>query len=221
MSRSNNLPSIPASYYVNYVKQIGGCPVLLRTDCGTENVIMAGAQCFFRLENDDPLSGNKAHKYGTSPSNQRIECWWSFFRKDSSEWWMSFFKDMCASAVLDLSNELHKECIWFCFNNIIQDMLDEVKIHWNTHRIRKSKYGAVAGIPNVLYHLPEDHGGIPCKCPLPSQHQIAQVESSLEFHNESTYQDYFQYVMNTENKSLPTSVCEAYTLFMHLLEISE
>ena len=23
-------------------------------------------------------SGLKAHKYGSSPSNQRIECWWSF-----------------------------------------------------------------------------------------------------------------------------------------------
>ena len=50
-----------------------GTPVLVRTDCGTENGILAVMQCHFRQYGDDNLAGDKSHKYGTSPANQRIE----------------------------------------------------------------------------------------------------------------------------------------------------
>ena len=62
-----------ASNFVDCVHDYGGCPVKLRTDCGTENVIMATMQCEFRQDVD-------AHIYGPSPVNQRIEGWWSFYR---------------------------------------------------------------------------------------------------------------------------------------------
>ena len=35
--QSNNLPNIPAQLYLSSVKQLKGCPVIVRTDCGTEN----------------------------------------------------------------------------------------------------------------------------------------------------------------------------------------
>ena len=37
--------------------EVGGCPSLLRTDCGTENVVIAGTQCFLRADCDDELAG--------------------------------------------------------------------------------------------------------------------------------------------------------------------
>ena len=46
VTRSNNLPSVPAQYYLDRIKENDRCPVLLRTDCGTENGIMAAGQCF-------------------------------------------------------------------------------------------------------------------------------------------------------------------------------
>lgn len=55
----------------------GGCPLQTRTDCGTENGIIAGAQCYFRTDDDAPFSGEQAHVFGSSPHNQRIENWWS------------------------------------------------------------------------------------------------------------------------------------------------
>ena len=39
--RSNNLPETAASNVVDCVNNYGGHPVKLRTDCGTENVLMA------------------------------------------------------------------------------------------------------------------------------------------------------------------------------------
>ena len=59
LARSNNNPEVPA-------KKFGGCPVKVRSDCGTENGVLAAIQCEFRGSAD-------AHVFGSFPSNQRIE----------------------------------------------------------------------------------------------------------------------------------------------------
>ena len=41
VTRSNNHPEIIANFYLNCVAELGGCPVKLRTACGTENDLMA------------------------------------------------------------------------------------------------------------------------------------------------------------------------------------
>lgn len=86
VTRSNNYPDNIACYYLNAVEQFGGCPQGLDTDLGTENGTMAGIHSFFT---NDPDS----HRYVPSYRNQRIECWWSFFRKNWSSWWIDLFKD--------------------------------------------------------------------------------------------------------------------------------
>ena len=75
------LPLLVMQLFLNAVRKYDGCPTLLRTDNGTENV-MAGMQCYFRSNGADEFAGVKAHRYGSSPANQRIECWWSFLRKN-------------------------------------------------------------------------------------------------------------------------------------------
>lgn len=81
-----------AKYFVDCVEEVGGCPSLLRTDCGTENVVIAGVQSFLRAECDDDLAGEKAHRYGPSTGNQWIEAWWSYYRRSCLTWWITFFK---------------------------------------------------------------------------------------------------------------------------------
>lgn len=116
LPRSNEQPEIPARYYLNSVKRNTRCPILLRTDCGTEMVSWRAMQCYFRQDGIDEFSGEKAHKYGPwSPANQRIEGWWSFFRRGRAGWWIDLFKDMAESGVLDIDNTLHMECLWFLF----------------------------------------------------------------------------------------------------------
>ena len=46
--RSNNHSEIIAIFYLNCVAGLEGCPVKLRTDCGTENGVMAALQCTFQ-----------------------------------------------------------------------------------------------------------------------------------------------------------------------------
>ena len=153
VTRSNNSPDNIATYYLNTVKKLGGCPVELVTDLGTENGLVASMQSYFR---DNP----DAHRYVPSPRNQRIEGWWSFFSKNRSSRWRNFFKDLEFQGVVDLTSELSKECLWYCFSSVVQKDLDGVREHWNTHRIRQSRHDPVAGRPDSLYYLPEHHGAM-------------------------------------------------------------
>ena len=81
--RSNNLPEIPASFYLERVVQQMGCPEKVRTDNGADNGTIAVMQCLFR-------DNVNAHSYGRSTANQRIEGWWSYFRRNCSTWWINF-----------------------------------------------------------------------------------------------------------------------------------
>ena len=80
VTRSNNDPRVIGSFFVDCIQEYEGCPTLLRTDRGTENGIMATIQCYLRRNHRDGLAGLNAHRYGSSPSNQRIEgCHYTIF----------------------------------------------------------------------------------------------------------------------------------------------
>lgn len=223
LARSNNKPEFPATFYLECIKETRGCPLLIRTDCGTENVIMASMQCFFRQNGNDLFAGEKAHKYGSSPANQRIEGWWSFFRRGRAGWWIDFFKDMVTSGILDLGNSLHMECLWFCFHSILTNELEKVKIQWNTHRIRHSRnQGTVSGIPDVMYYLPERTNGIECKCTV-TAHQIQEMEQKVQFEEDDEvmdYEEYFNYVMLNENFQFPCTAADGFELFQKLIPLA-
>lgn len=77
-SQTNNDPKVIAHYFITSVAHSGLCPRKSRTDAGTENVVTATIHSV--LTNNE-----KAHAYGTSPSNQRIESFWNFFRRQRAQ----------------------------------------------------------------------------------------------------------------------------------------
>ena len=89
VTRSNNLPDNIAAYYLDAVRDQGGCPRQLYSNLGTENGLMAGIHSFFV---NDPDS----HRYVPSPRSQRIEGWWSFPKKQWASWWINFLRT-CAT----------------------------------------------------------------------------------------------------------------------------
>jgi hypothetical protein len=56
----------------------------------------------------------------------------SSLRKLRSSWWIDFFADLFASGILDMTNDIHKEALWFCFADVFQTDLDKAKQHWNS-----------------------------------------------------------------------------------------
>lgn len=213
--RSNNFPEIPASFYLECVAKHGGCPEKLRTDNGTENGIMATMQCVFR---DDP----GAHLYGRSTANQRIEGWWSYLRRNRTTWWINFFTDLIETEDFSPGNELQMECLWFCFSGIIQQDLDFVKDHWNTHTIRPSSRDTVAGKPDELFALPENKHGEDKRHPVSAEEIEFVAEHLLQFDEQpNDYQEYFEYTLSNLDLQKGSNWTEALTLYRELLSIFE
>ena len=212
VTRSNNFPSNIAAYYLEAVDNVGGCPIDLITDLGTENGLMAAIHAFFR---DDP----KSHRYVPSPRNQRIEGWWSYLRRSHTHWWINFFNDLCQRGEVDLTSPLHKECLWFCFSKLLQSHLNQVKDHWNTHYIRRSRHDTVQGRPDSLYFLPELSGGATnLLLPVPEQEEVYAQMHLIEEEEENVHDEYFQYVMQTCELQQPRHWQEALRLYHILLE---
>ena len=56
--------------------------------------------------------------YGSSTSNQRIECLWSSLMRSRLSWWIIFFKDLKDLGSFLPGNTLHKEGFGFvCRDN--------------------------------------------------------------------------------------------------------
>ena len=130
VTRTNNSTDMIGLFYFQAIRKLGGSPVELITDLGTENGLAASMQCFFRKNLD-------AHRYVASPKNQRIEGWWSQFARQRSNWWRQFFQDLVSRNKSDSTNNFQAEALWLALSGLLQEELEYVNEHWNTHKIRK------------------------------------------------------------------------------------
>ena len=215
VARSNNNPAITASFFIECVREFNGCPVKVRSDCGTENGVIAAMQCEFR-------GTSEAHVFGTSPANQRIEGWWSYLRRARSTWWINYFKDLVEKELFHPGNEIQGEALWYCFSKILQRDLDRIKEHWNAHRIRRSRHDTIPGRPDELFSLPENHGGTDGLLLKVSDEKLQYVtDHLLEEHIEnSIYKEYFDYLIVNSELEHPNDWKEAEELYIKLNDIA-
>ena len=119
-----------------------------------ENVFIAGFQRFLRRNHEDDLAGHSSFLFGKSIVNQRIEAFWSQFRRSCADWWIQFFKGLILNGVHNNTDFLQAQCFTFAFSPVIQEELENIKDNWNSHRIRKSlqpfNEGRPAGPQNIL-----------------------------------------------------------------------
>jgi hypothetical protein len=114
-----------------------------------------------------------------------------------------------------------RDCLWFCFSELLQNDLDRFVEYWNTHTIRKSRNDTVSGTPNALYYLPEQYGGtanlllnVPhCEIDYAKNNLIEKEEDIVHF-------EYLEYLMNTCEYSKPTNWREALELLKELIQAS-
>ena len=159
----------------------------------TENGLAVLIQCFFR-------NNSEAHQYVASPRNQRIEGWWSQFAKQRTNWWRNFFKDLVSHNIFDSTNTFQIEAFWFSFSGLLQEELNFVMQHWNTHSLRKNRFGTVSGSPDVLYYLLGSFGETPnLMQSIPDQQLQYSWEHLIIHEEENIYFEYFKHVMNELN----------------------
>ncbi|CAC5403118.1 unnamed protein product [Mytilus coruscus] len=75
-SRSNNNPRYIANWFLSWIKKTKRVPRAIRSDAGTENVIIRELQGALRHNNNDDMSGRNSFLIGRSVANQRIERLW-------------------------------------------------------------------------------------------------------------------------------------------------
>ncbi|XP_064630795.1 uncharacterized protein LOC135489386 [Lineus longissimus] len=152
---TNNNPKVIAYYYLDAVKQLGGCPQRCRSDIGTENCDVEDLQRLFHSLNGLPADGG-CFLYGKSTSNQCIESWWSVLRRQNTDWRINFFKDLRDSGLYQDGEPLHVECLRYCFMDVLQNELNRVAIEWNRHTLQvKRNCQSPRGKPDVMYFTPE------------------------------------------------------------------
>ena len=126
---TNNNPEVIAKYFIDTVNQISGVPRIIRCDEGTENTLIQILQPYLRMDSDDAYAGEKSFLVGKSTSNQRIEAWWSLFRRGGAEWWIRLFKDLRDFGFYDDTNGFHCECLRFCFMDILRNEMYRIAVH--------------------------------------------------------------------------------------------
>ena len=113
-------------------------------------------------------------------------------------------------------------CIWYCFAHILQEDLNDVREHWNSHRIRKSRHNTVPGRPDSLFFLPEHHGAVGnLLCTVPQLEIDYTDEYILQVNQSDEYQDYFEYAREALDLHQPQNWQEADRLFRRLTVVSE
>ena len=164
-------------------------PKIIRSDRGSENTIIGGIHVYLRQNHGDNFSGEKSYRYGSSINNQRIESWWSFFRKRKSNWWINLFIDFSDENFYDPSNDYQRMCLFFSFHGLLQTELDDVKRMWNNHTIRNSREAeSPGGKPEVLFYTPEAPGGENKSVP-PNERSLQAVKSLFKNSGDSVYSE--------------------------------
>lgn len=115
---TNNNPKIIGGYYLEAVREYGGCAHIVRGDFGTENVVVRDFQNFFRRSVNGELAVT-AYIDGSSTANQRIESWWAMLRKQCLNFWIYLFRTIQEEGLYN-GNFLDKNLVLFCFAALIQ-----------------------------------------------------------------------------------------------------
>ena len=119
---------------------------------------------------------------------------------------------MVADGVLQIGNKTHLKCVWFVYAQFLQTQLDEVVQEWNTHYIRKSRHDTVAGVPDILFHIPtsanfEDQkvviNGQQIQNLLDERDIFSEATEVIESSNDEILTSFFKYVVETEQLSIP------------------
>lgn len=207
------------------VLSFGYVPRIVRGDKGTENAKLCSAQRRLRSSHGDSFSGYASFQYGRSTAIQRIEAWWSFLKRDTTSFWINYFKDLVDLGLYDSSNVFHTEALLFSFGWLIQERLDETVKYWNHHRIRKSKNSdSPYGSPDIMYLLPGIYGGSKrqlqflntdinyCK-------RVLQPKKPSDFYCSDNFAELAAILMNQNNMRFPSNLAEAENIYSQLISL--
>jgi hypothetical protein len=126
--------------------------------------------------------------------------------------------------LFDDDDIIQRECIKFCFMEIIQIELHKVARNWNTHRIRPSNNAESSpGRPDVLYFNPETLGSQDYLIPVDIDEREIAEEMCCTQPSPRGCSDKFnalaEMIMEDEGLQMPTNANEGKNLYITLLRL--
>ena len=110
------------------MKSIGGLPVRVRSDDGTEKSLMKAVKIAIKSQHGDEYVDLGSYCVGTCTVNQRIESLWSKFTKDRPFWWRQFFAQLSDLGFIETGDLVLRECIRYCIMDLLcQELSDSLK----------------------------------------------------------------------------------------------
>ncbi|KAF5346279.1 hypothetical protein D9757_014839 [Collybiopsis confluens] len=168
---NNRLKIVIAYLFLLLVHKLGGIPVQMTTDCGSELVMVYGFANALRetFASDLAVDILPAHRFLQSIHNITIERGWLRLRLDRGDN-VKIFWD-AGSNIYNESNETHSDLAKWLWSTLIQAELDSVQDAFNNHCVRKDRVKFPSGVsPNVAFSLYEhyaaDNGLLPVDCSL-------------------------------------------------------
>ncbi|KAJ5742258.1 hypothetical protein N7533_003749 [Penicillium manginii] len=143
--------------YIDTLSATGFQPRTIRSDLGTETMLIADAHYALRkaIDIDPMLQFSDCFWYGRSVQNQRIESWWGQLTSSMNFVWRELF--------IWLQDQGHFQAtipdqiaLLAVYMPSIKDTCAEFVLTWNSHRIRKQKGRpySVPGKPWMNYYYP-------------------------------------------------------------------
>ena len=124
---------------------------------------------------------------------------------------------MESTETVSFANIIETECFWYWFLTILQNHLNSVKDHWNTHKIGTSRCQTIHGRPNVLYEFPStSEGQEGLKLTMLNEMLDQDAASVTEEEYPEDYQEYLNYLKEVLERREPETLQEALSLFIEL-----
>ncbi|XP_019206659.1 uncharacterized protein LOC109196682 [Oreochromis niloticus] len=217
-AHTNSDPKVIGGYFVEAVESRGGFPRLVRTDMGTENVLVRDLQRYLRRNDGDDRAGDRSYVTGASTANQRIESWWGVMRKEGIETWITLLGELKDEGFF-FGDFIDKALSQFCFMPIIQEVLNDIRSVWNAHRIRPSKNNNMpCGIPDVMHMAPHLWGAEDCLVPLTEDLTLCKNSCTFVSSVPCDVQvfDLCTIIMEESSLEFPSIMSQALDLYFHL-----
>ncbi|KAL4962587.1 uncharacterized protein BDV14DRAFT_178267 [Aspergillus stella-maris] len=131
-------------------------PRLVRSDRGTETVLLAEAQYKLQQSLHPDINIRDCYLYGTSTANQRIEAWWLQLTRGMLYRYQEYFYALQEEGKFSMDQLGDRIALYAIYMPLIRTQITSFVRTWNQHRIRKqsNRPYSVPGKPWMNYHFP-------------------------------------------------------------------
>jgi hypothetical protein len=189
---SNRTQIAVLAFFLHCIRLHNCFPKKLRTDKGSETLLMASAQVKLRRqEKGEDLPFAKAYTFGPSTKNQRIEAWWNTLASGQTESWKRFFESLHEADLFDGESKYDLMAIRFVYMEHLRKHIQNFVTLHNIATIRPQRLRADYlrdGVPEELYYCHwdvRDYGTVPTGA---TEELLAQFEDDLKPYDFTVYQ---------------------------------